>query len=84
MCHMLKPGVKLCFFDVVFSFPVESYQSELDKWVNGMRKQARLAMADLRKCPSLSKGAGVSGTALLTQLISIKTQYPFHVTFRNL
>jgi cyclopropane fatty-acyl-phospholipid synthase-like methyltransferase len=46
MYHMLKPGGKLFLFDVVFSFPVESYQSELDNWVNGMRRQAGQAMAE--------------------------------------
>ena len=46
MYHMLKPGGKLYLFDVVFSFPVESYQSELDNWVNGIREQAGQAMAE--------------------------------------
>jgi len=46
MYDMLKPGGKLYLFDVVFSFPVEAYQSELDSWVNGMREKAGQAMAD--------------------------------------
>ncbi|NLW37287.1 MAG: class I SAM-dependent methyltransferase [Peptococcaceae bacterium] len=44
--NMLKPGGKLYLFDVVFSFPVESYQSELDKWVKGMCEEAGQAMAE--------------------------------------
>ncbi len=46
MYDMLKPGGKLYLFDVVFSFPVEVYQSELDNWVNGMREEAGQAMAN--------------------------------------
>ncbi len=46
MYDMLKPGGKLYLFDVVFSFPVESYQRELDNWVNGMREKAGQAMAE--------------------------------------
>ena len=44
--NMLKPGGKLYLFDVVFSFPVESYQSEFDKWVKGMREKAGQDMAE--------------------------------------
>lgn len=44
--NMLKPGGKLFLFDIVFSFPVEFYHSELNSWVNGMRERAGQAMAE--------------------------------------
>lgn len=46
MYNMLKPGGKLYLFDVIFAFPVESYQSELDNWVNGMGEKAGQSMAE--------------------------------------
>ena len=46
MYHMLKPGGKLYLFDVVFSFPLESCQGELDNWVSGMYETAGRAMAE--------------------------------------
>lgn len=44
--NMLKPGGKLFLFDIVFSFPVESYQSEFDSWINGMRERAGQVVAE--------------------------------------
>ncbi|MFX4262832.1 class I SAM-dependent methyltransferase [Pelotomaculum propionicicum] len=46
MYDMLKPGGKLYLFDIIFTFPVESYRSEFDSWVNGMRERAGQSMAD--------------------------------------
>ncbi|NLI14500.1 MAG: class I SAM-dependent methyltransferase [Peptococcaceae bacterium] len=46
MYHMLKPGGKLYLFDVIFTFPVESHQSEFDNWVNGIREKAGRSMAE--------------------------------------
>ena len=44
--NMLKPGGKLFLFDIVYSFPVESYQREFDSWIDGMREKAGQAMAE--------------------------------------
>jgi cyclopropane fatty-acyl-phospholipid synthase-like methyltransferase len=46
MYDMLKPGGKLYLFDVIFTFPIESYRSEFDSWVDGMRESAGQIMAE--------------------------------------
>lgn len=46
MYDMLKPGGKLYLFDVIFSFPVESYREKFDNWVNSMRENAGQSMAE--------------------------------------
>ena len=46
MHDMLKPGGVLYIFDIVFTFDVENYESELDAWIGGMRERSGDAMAD--------------------------------------
>ncbi len=43
---MLKPGGKLYLFDVIFTFPIESYRGEFDSWVKGMRERGGHVMAE--------------------------------------
>jgi len=45
MYDMLKPGGKLYLFDVIFTFPIDSYQIEFNCWVNGMAEKAGQSMA---------------------------------------
>lgn len=46
MYNMLKPGGRLYLFDVVFSFPIDTYQEALDGWVNSMKEKGSQAMAE--------------------------------------
>jgi cyclopropane fatty-acyl-phospholipid synthase-like methyltransferase len=46
MHEMLKPGGRLYLFDVVFTFPVDTYQEALDGWVDSMTQKGSQAMAE--------------------------------------
>lgn len=40
MHDMLRPKGKLYLFDVVFSFPIDCYKTELNNWINAMAEKA--------------------------------------------
>lgn len=45
IANMLKPQGKLFLFDVVFTFPVSGYQSELTKWIEFIHNHVGSEMA---------------------------------------